>query len=60
MSNKNDPKYEKIKGKLERIIPLREPQRTLALHRIATEQQESFDDIQNILIGVSRRRLMKN
>jgi DNA-binding transcriptional MerR regulator len=46
MSNKNDPKYEKIKGKLERIIPLREPQRTLALHRIATEQQESFDDIQ--------------
>ncbi|GCA74385.1 secreted effector protein PipB2 [Microcystis aeruginosa NIES-2520] len=46
MSNKNNPKYEEIKGKLERIIPLREPQRTLALHRIATEQKESFDDIQ--------------
>ncbi|MCA2667125.1 MAG: pentapeptide repeat-containing protein [Microcystis sp. M078S1] len=25
---------------------MREPQRTLALHRIATEQKESFDDIQ--------------
>lgn len=46
MSNKNNPKYEEIKGKLERIIPLPEPQRTLALHRIATEQKESFDDIQ--------------
>ena len=46
MSNKNNPKYEEIKGKLERIIPLPEPQRTLALHRIATEQKESFDEIQ--------------
>ncbi|TRU19327.1 MAG: pentapeptide repeat-containing protein [Microcystis aeruginosa Ma_MB_S_20031200_S102] len=46
MSNKNDPKYEKIKGKLERIIPLPEPQQSLALHRIAREEQESFDKIQ--------------
>ncbi|CCI31335.1 secreted effector protein PipB2 [Microcystis aeruginosa NIES-1211] len=46
MSNKNDPKYQKIKGKLERIIPLPEPQQSLALHRIAREEQESFDKIE--------------